>query len=187
MEVFIMANIKNDKTQVESKESQNQPVQPETKTYTPPNMDSYSTCHNLCDNTIYYSLIEGGDRKIAANGYLDMLNRDIVSLCNNSNIFFVGTDGRGSNARIYIQNPDLRVYVGFDSQDGKYTQQVLSDELCQEILDSKTQKQFEKTVNDKIISYHEKIHIMNYARKVKLNDFDRISFLEEYCGKKFKE
>jgi len=156
-------------------------------TYIPPNMDSYSTVHNLCDNDIYFSLTQGGDVKLIKNGYRDMLNRDIVSLCNNSNIFFVGTDGRGANARIYIQNPDLRVYVGFDSQDGKYSQQVLTDEMCQIILDSKNQKQFEKTVKEKIISYHEKIHIINYARKVKLDSFDRISFLEEYCGKKFKE
>ncbi len=178
--------------QNDSKEQLNNETQPETQTqqkptYTPPNMDSYSTVQNLADNDIYFSLVQGGDILLKANGYRDMLNRDIVSLCNNSNVFFVGTDGRGANARIYIQNPELRVYVGFDSQDGKFIQQVLTDEVCQEILDSKTQKQFEKVVKEKIISYHEKVHIINYARKIKLNDFEKISFLEEYTGKRFKE
>jgi len=155
-------------------------------TYTPPLMDSYSSLQNLADNDIYFSLVQGGDLSIKANGYLDLLNRDIVSLRNNSNIFFVGT-GNGANARIYIQNPDLRIYVGFDSADGKVKQQVLTDELCQEILDSKSQKQFEKLVNEKVVSYHERVRIMNYAKKVKLDSFEKITFLEEHSGKKFKE
>lgn len=184
--------VENKKGTVNSKEQLNKEVksqesQPQSKTYTPPNMDSYSTLQNLADNTIYLSLIQGGDISIKANGYRDMLNRDIVSLRNNSNIFFVGTDGKGSNARIYIKNPDLRIYVGFDAEDGSFTQQVLTDEICQEILDSKTQKQFEKVVKEKIISYHEKVRIINYARKIKLDSFEKISFLESYSGKKFKE
>lgn len=155
--------------------------------YTVPNMDSYSTLQNLADNDIYFSLIQGGDIVIKAGSTRDLLNRDIVSLCNNSNVFFVGTDGRGSHARIYIKNPNLRVYVGFDSEDGTIKQEVLSDVICQEILDTKNKKQFEKVVNEKIVSYHEKVRIINYARKVKLNDFDKIVFLEQYTEKKFKE
>jgi len=171
----------------EKKEQLNtETIQPQQQSYVAPNMDSYSTLLSLCDHDIYFALVQGGDILLKANATRDLLNRDIVSLCNNSNVFFVGT-GNGANARIYIQNPELRVYVGFDSLDGKTKQQVLTDTICQEIFDIKTQKQFEKEVNDKIISYHEKVHIMNYAKKNKLDSFDRISFLEEYTGKKFKE
>jgi len=170
-------NIKEIESTIETKIQQS--------TYTPPNMDSYSTIYNLCDNTIYYSLVQGGDISIPANGYRDMLNRDIVSLCNNSNVFFVGT-GNGNHARIYIQNPELRIYVGFDSIDGKTKQEVLNDDVCQKILDTKSQEQFEKIVKEKIVSYHEKVKIMNYAKKVKLNDFDKIVYLEKHTEKKFR-
>jgi len=171
----------------ETKEQLNIESQHQEHTYVPPLMDSYSSLQNLADNDIYFSLVQGGDQTIKANGYLDLLNRDIVSLRNNSNVFFVGTDSKGSHARIYIQNPDLRIYVGFDSEDGKVKQQVLTDEVCQEIFDIKSQKQFEKMVQEKIVSYHEKVRIMNYAKKVKLDSFEKITFLETHSGKKFKE
>lgn len=179
-------NTTDKKVQIDKEVVLQQPTIEPEKTYTPPNMDSYTTVSNLADNDIYFSLVQGGDIKIAAKGFRDMLNRDIVSLCNNSNVFFVGT-GNGANARIFIQNPELRIYVGFDSIDGKTNQQILTDEVCQEILDSKTQKQFEKVVLEKIVSYHEKVKLINYARKVKLNDFEKINFLELHSGKKFKE
>jgi len=179
--------VKETKEQLNTEISQQTETLVQQHTYTPPLMDSYSSLQNLADNDIYFSLVQGGDLSIKANGYLDMLNRDIVSLRNNSNVFFVGTDSKGSHARIYIQNPDLRIYVGFDSEDGKIKQQVLTDEVCQKILDIKSQEQFEKEVQEKIVSYHEKVRIINYAKKVKLDSFEKITFIEAHSGKKFKE
>lgn len=152
------------------------------------NMDSHSTVINLCNWDIYFSLLgaNGGDIMIQKNGSRDLLNRDIVSLCNNNNIFFTGVDNKGSHARVYIENPDLRVYVGFDSEDGKTKQNILTDEKCDYIFNLKTQKSFEENVKKEVITEAEKDKIISYARKVKLNDFDKIYFLEQHTNKKFR-
>ena len=179
--------VNNDQEKVvDTQQEQTNTIEEIKNSYTIPNMDSYSSLINLADNDIYFSLIQGGDIVIKANSTRDLLNRDIVSLCNNSNVFFVGTDGRGSHSRIFIKNPNLRVYVGFDSEDGTMKQEVLNDDVCQKILDTKSQEQFEKIVKEKIVSYHEKVKIMNYAKKVKLNDFDKIVYLEKHTEKKFR-
>jgi hypothetical protein len=150
------------------------------------NMDSYSTCRNICSWDIYFSLVQGGDKLIKANGSLDMSNRDIVSLCNNNNIFFVGDDGQGSHARVYIENPMLRIHEGFESEDGTRKQKILNTETLQSIFNQKTQKQFELAVHENVIAFHEKDIIMEFARKIKLNDYDKISFLEAYTGRSFR-
>lgn len=151
------------------------------------NLDSRSMVRNLCSWDIYFNSINNpGDFVIKANATLSMLNSEIVSQCSNNNIFFVGTDNQGSHARVYIENPDLRIYVGFESEDGKTKQNILNDEKCAEILEIKTQKSFEKKVKEEIITEHEKEKILAYARKIKFNDFDKISFLEEHTNKKFR-
>lgn len=151
------------------------------------NLDSRSMVRNLCPWDVYFNAINNpGDFVIKANGTLSMLNSEIASQCSNSNIFFVGTDSQGSHARVYIENPELRIYVGFDSEDGKIKQNILTDEKCQDLLEIKTQKSFEKKIQEEIVTEHEKDRILAYARKIKFNDFDKISFLEEYTNKKFK-
>ena len=60
----------------------------------------------------------------------------------NQNVMFVGT-GNGNHARIYIENPELRKYVGFDSEDGKQQQFILTEEECQKIFDYKTLPTFQ--------------------------------------------
>jgi hypothetical protein len=99
---------------------------------------------------------------------------------------FVGT-GNGNHARIYIENPELRKYVGFDSEDDKQKQFILTDEECKRILEYKTFIAFEKHLKEDVVSKHEMAIIMNYARKIKLNDYKQVVALENHCGMKFKK
>jgi len=152
------------------------------------NMDSRSTIKNLCNWDVYFNLINTvGDVMIKANATRELLNGEIVSQVNNNNVFFVGTDGLGSHARIYIENPELRQYIGFESNDGKKKQDIITDDKCEYIFNLKTQKAFEDNVNKSIVTEHEKDKIMEYARKNKINDFEKIYFLENYTNRKFKQ
>lgn len=151
------------------------------------NMDERSMVRNLCNWDIYFNLVNTiGDIMIKANATRELLNGEIVSQINNNNIFFVGTDGLGSHARIYIENPELRQYVGFETEDSKRKQDIITDEKCDYILNLKTQKSFEDNVKKSIITEHEKDKIMNYARKIKFNDFEKINYLEVYTSRKYK-
>lgn len=155
--------------------------------YTRPNMDSYTTIRSLCSWDLHFAIpsINNADKVIKANGTIDLLNREIKLCCDNNNTFFVGT-GKGEHARVYIEDDNMRIFVGFDSEDGKRKQNILTEEKCQKLFDYKTQSTFEKKVQEDISTEAEKDFIMSFARKNKINDFEKISFLEQYTNKKFK-
>ncbi len=149
-------------------------------------LDKRSSVKNLCPWTISFTLpISNGNILLEANKKTSINNEELVSLCENSNVMFAGT-GSGNHARVYIENEELRQYVGYDDPDGKVKQFVLDDDECQKIMEYKTFATFKKHVEEKVIANHEKAKIIQYARKAKLNDFDKIDFLEVHCGMPFK-
>lgn len=151
------------------------------------NMDTRSSIKNLCPWAVSFRLPNSnGDVYLEANKKTTINNGELVTLIENNNVLFVGT-GNGNHARIYVDNPEVRVYVGFESEDGKGKQFVLTDEECQKLFDYKTFGTFKKHIEENVVANHEKHKIMEYARKIKLNDYDKISFLESHCGIPFKE
>ncbi len=146
-----------------------------------------SSIKNLCPWTVSFTLpISNATVLLGANKKTSVNNEELVSLLENGNVMFAGT-GNGNHARIYVENEELRKYVGYDSEDGKTKQFVLTDEECQRILDFKTISTFKKHLEEDVVANHEKAKIMEYARKVKLNDYDRIVELENHCNIKFKK
>jgi len=163
-------------------------IKVEEFTYTAPTMEAFTTVRSLCNWDLHFSIpgTVNADKIIKSTGTIDLLNREIKLLCDNNNVFFVGL-GKGDHARVYVEDDNMRVYVGFDSKDGSRKQNILTPEKCQALFDCKTQKAFESKVKEEIITEHEFDYIMRYVRKSKENDFSKISFLEEYTGKKYKE
>ena len=150
-------------------------------------MDKRSSIKNLCSWPVSFNLpISGGSVFVGANQKTSVNNAELVALIENQNVMFAGT-GNGNHAKIYVENPELRVYVGYDSEDGKSKQFILTDEECQRILDYKTFSVFKKHVESDVVVNHEKAKIIDYARKIKLNDFEKIDFIEQHCNMKFKK
>ncbi len=150
-------------------------------------LDKRSMIKNLCPWPVSFTLQNINTTIfLKANQKQSLNNAEIVALIENANVMFAGT-GNGNHARIYVENPDLRIYVGYDSEDGKVKQFVLTDEECERILSYKTFSTFKKHLEECVVANHEKFKIMEYARKNKLNDFDKIDALESHCGIPFKE
>lgn len=173
--------------EVNDTQENNNVTETETKSsYSKPNMDAYTTCINLCNWSLYFTVPgTSAEKMIKANGSIDLLNREIKLLSDNNDIFFVGT-GNGNHARVYIEDDNMRIYCGFDSEDGKRKQNILNDEKCQKLFDYKTQSTFEKNIQEEVITEAEKDYIMSYARKNKINDFEKINYLESYTHRKYK-
>lgn len=151
------------------------------------NMNDKSKVLNLCDWPISWEKINStGDEYLKANTAIYISNAEIEIQVQNGNKFFTGTDGIGSHARVYIQNPELREYLGFDDKTENRNQFILDEEKCKQILEYKTFSTFKKHVEESIVTNQEKAKIMNYARKNKLNEFDKVQFLENHCEMKFK-
>jgi hypothetical protein len=150
-------------------------------------MDKRSMVKNHCPWTISFTLpISGASQLLGAYKKTSVNNQELVTLCENSNVMFAGT-GNGNHARVQIESDDVLKFVGWSSEDGKEKPFILTDEECQKILDYKTISTFKKHVEEKIICNHEKAKIIDFARKMKLNDYDKIVILEEITSIKFKE
>ena len=149
-------------------------------------MNGKSKVKNLCDWQISWERINSaGDEFIKANNVAYINNAEIEVQVQNGNIFFIGT-GNGDHARVFIENQELREHLGFDNIEEKRTQLILNDEKCKEIIELKTLNTFKKHVIENAVTNQEKAKIINYSRKHKLNDYDKIKFLEEHCNIPFK-
>lgn len=150
------------------------------------NPNDKSEIKNLCDYPVSWERKTiSGDEYLKANATTYITNSEIETQINNGNAFLKGTDDIGSHACVYINNPELREYLGFDNKEDKRTQLIIDDKKCEEILELKTPSAFKKNLESNIVTMQEKMKIMNVARKIKLDSFAKIQELEKYCGMQF--
>jgi tRNA G10 N-methylase Trm11 len=148
-------------------------------------LDKRSKVINLCPWGVSFTLPNSGAELILdGNKTTTIHNAELVSLADNQNVMFWGTN-YGDHARIYVDNAEYRKHVGFDDDENKKTQLVLTDEVMNKIIELKSDTAFKKNVTDKVIMPHEKAIFIEYCRKVKFNDHNKINFIEEYTGEKF--
>lgn len=60
-----------------------------------------------------------GDVIIPANGKITMPAEEVMSQIYNNNRLFVGEDGKGSHARIFIDDEEIRCEAEFESKENK--------------------------------------------------------------------
>lgn len=145
------------------------------------NMDEKIQVKNLCDWTVSFKRIDSvGDILIPAHTTVRISRGEVFSQVQSNNVLFIGTDNIGSHARLYIVDKDTRVELGFESEDGKTTQKVISDEKVKEIFSIKSKIAFEKAVKENIVTQAEKAVIAHSVKKFKLNEYDKIKFIEDY-------
>ena len=105
---------------------------------------------------------------------------------NHNNRLFVGNDGKGSHARIFIDDEQIRTEAEFENKEAKKEQAILTDEKLNEIFSLKTLTSFKKNIAEKVKSQAEKSKVIEYAKTHKINDHDKIEFLEKYTGFKLE-
>lgn len=152
------------------------------------NLETKVAVRNLCEWDLYFSRAEGiGDVKVPKKGIVRLSRGEIQAQVYNDNSMFSGVDGQGSHAKLYVEDKDTRVLLGFESEDGKEKQDVITADRIKKILEYKTQKTFEEKVQDEIKLESEKLLLMEEAKRLKIKDYDKIQFIEEYTGFKFKD
>jgi len=147
------------------------------------NLDEKVVIKNLCAWNLYFPRVESlGEVKVAPNGKMRLTKAEIQAQMFSGNKMFVGIDGQGSHARIYIDDKNTRQLVEFEQEE---RQKILDHESVKELLAYKTQKSFEKNVKDRVKTQAEKNFLIEESTKQKLNDFEKINFIEKYTGYKF--
>jgi len=125
-----------------------------------------------------------GDVVIPPKGKLTISSEEVLAQVYVKNKLFVGDDGEGSHARIFIEDKDTRVEALFESEDGDKKQNVFLESDAKSLFQIKPITSFKKEIKDKVVSDAEKALLVELAIKYKVNDYDKIKFIQEYTGLK---
>lgn len=124
-----------------------------------------------------------GDVTIAPNGSIKLSRNEIIAQVQNGNKLFSGIDGRGTHATLYIDDAPTRVEVEFDVPRKK--QKVFAHEDLGKLFEH-AQTEFESEFVRIVHTRAEKYAIMEYMRKVGVNEYSKIRFAEQHTGYKFQ-
>ena len=132
--------------------------------------------------TGFRRILTVGDVSIAPNGTIRLSREEVLAPGQSNNKLITGIDGMGSHATLYIEDEWTRKELGFDTDDNK--QVVVDKKLVKEIFDKKTLPAFKKAVEENIVTRAEKFSLLNMIKVLKINEYDKVAFCEEYCGAK---
>lgn len=130
-------------------------------------------------------ILTHGDVVIPPKGKLSISKEEILNQSyGNNNLINGSYDDKGSHATIYIEDKETRVALHFESEDGKETQLILDEPWFDKLFELKQFGTFEKRLKSNILTHAEKFRIIDYIKSHKINDYDKIKAVEEYCGVK---
>ena len=90
-------------------------------------------------------------------------------------------DGKGSHATLIIEDSPTRIEVGFE--DGvENKQKVFSDELVKGLFEIRSTEEFQMRFKESIRTRAEKYAVIDAIKRLGINDYAKIRFVEEYTG-----
>ncbi len=126
-----------------------------------------------------------GDIIIPAMGTVLLSREEIIAQGQNGNTLLTGIDGIGSHATWYIEDDYTRGELSFDVDNKK--QDFLTQDTIKKIFDLKTKKSFEDNIKKSVVTRAEKYYLLHTIKNLGFNDYSKIAFCEEYCGRRVSE
>lgn len=133
-------------------------------------------------HTGFARILTVGDVAIAPHGVVRLSREEVLAQGQSGNKLITGIDGMGSHATLYIEDEWTRKELGFDTDEKKQT--VINKKLVKDMFDKKTLPTFKKAVEENIVTRAEKFSLLSIIKTLKINEYDKIAFCEEYCGAK---
>jgi len=145
------------------------------------NLDAKITVKNLAGWKVTFGRLHDGvgDIVIAENGEQRLSRNEVQAQINNGNKLFVGTDGRGGHATIYIKDAPTRRWVGFEDAD--HPQNIFNDDVVKQLFDLRYDE-FEYQLPDKIQTRAEKYALVETIKRLGYNDYKKITLVCRYTG-----
>ena len=131
-------------------------------------------------HTGFARILTVGDVAIAPHGVVRLSREEVLAQGQSGNKLITGIDGMGSHATLYIEDEWTRKELGFDTDEKKQT--VINKKLVKDMFDKKTLPAFKKAVEENIVTRAEKFSLLSIIKTLKINEYDKIAFCEEYCG-----
>lgn len=133
-------------------------------------------------HTGFARILTVGDVAIAPHGVVRLSREEVLAQGQSGNKLITGIDGMGSHATLYVEDEWTRKELGFDTDEKKQT--VINKKLVKDMFDKKTLPAFKKAIEENIITRAEKFSLLSIIKTLKINEYDKIAFCEEYCGAK---
>lgn len=148
------------------------------------NLDQKVTIRSIAEwETGFSRIVEGsGDVTVVPHGTVRLTRNEIIAQVQQGNKGFSGFDGKGSHATYYIEDAPTRIEVGFESPDGTIKQLIFSDELIKKLFEIENQIEFEEAFTSAIVTRAEKMAALPSIKRLGLNDYAKIRFVENYTG-----
>lgn len=123
-----------------------------------------------------------GDITIPALGSVLLSREELIAQGQNGNTLLTGIDGVGSHATWYVEDDYVREELSFDVGNSK--QEFLTQDAIKKIFDLKTEKSFKENIEKKVVTRAEKHYLLHTIKTLKINDYSKIAFCEDYCGRR---
>lgn len=127
---------------------------------------------------------DGGGTNVGVSiqplGVTRLSRNEIIAQVQSGNALLGGVDGQGNHASLIIEDAPTRVELGFESEDGTHKQFVLDAETIKELFDIRNQQEFERRIQECIVTRDEKEYIVHIIRELNLNDYSKIRYIEKY-------
>jgi len=120
-----------------------------------------------------------GDVIIEKDGRTILTRNEIQAQIDSGNPLFVGVDGHGSHATIYIEDAATRKWVGFEDENHK--QLILTDDIVLKLFEMSDQE-YKNNVPTYVKTRAEKYTFIEAIRRLNLNDYRKIVFAEKHTG-----
>lgn len=147
------------------------------------NLEKRYRVKNISDHQVSWrKLTTIGDETLVGGATVPISGVEIEAQVSSGNKFFVGYDGLGSGAKVYILDEKLRKYFEFDSADGKTKQKVLTDEKISQILSEKNIEKFEASIKEWVVGLSEASKLVRVIKTSGFNDYKKIKIIENYTN-----
>lgn len=147
------------------------------------NLDEKVMLRNIADWPAAFTRKDNNvDVSIAPHSTFALPRNEILAQCNSNNKLILGTDNLGSHATLIIEDDPTRIELGFISEDGSVEQLYYSDELLEKLFKISNQTEFEQEFKRCFIDRAEYFAVMDGIRRLGLNDYRKIRFIEKYTG-----
>ena len=156
-----------------------------TETKTEFNLDKKVLVKNIAPWNVGFPNKAGvGDTLFSPTGKTRVRREEIIAQADAGNRLFNGIDDIGSHATLYIEDDETRQYLGYDSDEEKRVQNVITDEKITKWFELKTQKSFEKNIEENVKTMAEKMYLLDAIKRLHFDSYEKISFCQGYS--KFK-
>lgn len=119
-------------------------------------------------------------KRFKAHQIVTIKVQDLIAIAPNTKLF-TGEDGKGTNAMLYIEDNDLRKYLGFDNYDAEgktIKQSVLDEKTVLKIIKEKDEEIFKESIVNVFNNIIKKRILEDVIKNTAFNDAKKIKYIE---------